>query len=117
MGFSFKRMFKHPFGAHSVFHTVTHNPAIGLVAGAIVPPLGIVNAAMRVKSLVHVGGGILKALHGAPAGMQTELVPADMPRAMPGGGRHASHSHNVVKHRPKRGHTRGRSLRRRVRRR
>lgn len=118
MGFSLKRMFKHPFGSHSLFHTVTHNPLMGIVAGAIAPPLGVITAVARAKALVSGGEALLRGLHGAPPGMPTVQLAADMPRAMPGGGGHGG-SHNAVKHR-RRGspaRSRGRSVRRGVRRR
>lgn len=121
MGFSFKRMFKHPFGSHSLFHTVTHNPLVGIVAGAVVPPLGIVSAVTRAKALVSGGEALLRGLHGAPVGMPSVQLAADMPRAMPGGASgKTGASHNAVKHRRRgsaRTASRGRSVRRGVRRR
>jgi hypothetical protein len=41
MGFSLKRMFRHPFGKHSVFHTVTKVGAkVAPFAAALIPGIG-----------------------------------------------------------------------------
>lgn len=80
MGFSLKRMFKHPFGSHSLFHNVTHNPLTG-VALSFVPGGGLA------KSLIGAGRGVQRAI--APAlpvlhALTTPGTPAT-PTALPGG--------------------------------
>lgn len=75
MGFSLRRMLRHPFGSHSVFHAATHNPlAMGAIT-ALVPPVG---AAVAISKAVRPALGTLKAA------FFSAQVPA-APSALPGG--------------------------------
>lgn len=108
----FKHLFRHPFGKHSLFHTATHNPLLGIVAGAVLPPLAGLTAVSKLKSMVTGGEAVFRTVRGAVAGTHG-LLPHGEPQAMPGGARAAGVAPHHRSHRTKGTVSRGRSVRRR----
>ena len=81
MGFSFKRMFRHPFGKHSLFHKATQVASILPIPGS-----GLFSAAARLAAR---GQRFTNQLKGTFGGVrQLFLPPSQQPAvAMPGGTR------------------------------
>lgn len=102
MGFSLRRMLRHPFGKHSVFNKATQIATI-----LPLPGMGLLNAAQR---LANRGDRAVAQLRGAFGVVSSSAQNLPSPSAMPGGARVAGSPPVHLAH--KRKASRGRSLRR-----
>jgi hypothetical protein len=105
MGFSLRRMFRHPFGKHSVFAKATQVASI-----LPLPGMGLLSAASRLANrgdrAVQQLRGVFGIVAGSPVGRPAAT-------AMPGGTAPVAGSPSVhLAHKRKRKASRGRSVRR-----
>lgn len=77
MGFSLRRILRHPFGKHSVFHKATQIATI-----LPLPGMGLLNAAQR---LANRGDRAVSQLRGAFGIVSSSAQNLPSPSAMPGG--------------------------------
>lgn len=81
MGFSFRRMFRNPFGKHSLFHKATQIASVLPIPGA-----GLIGKAFGLANRARNSYDRLKGAIGPVLGPASALVPALMRRGtMPGG--------------------------------
>jgi hypothetical protein len=105
VGFSLRRMFRHPFGKHSLFAKATQVASI-----LPLPGMGLLNAAQKLANRGDRAVSALRGAFGVVAGAGTGGRPAAT--AMPGGTAPVAGSPSVHLAHKRRKASRGRSVRR-----